>query len=81
MDFNLKGKVAIVGGGSKGLGRASAQVLAEEGAKVAICARTQADLETAASEIRESTGSEVFVFAGDLDKPDCWPLWKTRHSG
>ncbi len=70
MDFNLKGKVAIVGGGSKGLGRASAQVLAEEGAKVAICARTQADLETAASEIRESTGSQVFVFAGDLDKPE-----------
>jgi 3-oxoacyl-[acyl-carrier protein] reductase len=70
MDFNLKGKVAIVGGGSKGLGRASAQVLAEEGAKVAICARTLADLETAASEIRESTGSEVFVFAGDLDKPE-----------
>ena len=68
MDFNLKDKVAIIGGASKGLGRACAEVLAQEGAKVAICSRTQADLETAADEIRKSTGSEVFVYAGDLDK-------------
>ena len=57
MDLGLKDKVAIVGGASKGLGRASAQVLAEEGAKVTICSRTSADLETAANEIRESTGA------------------------
>ena len=52
MDLGLKNKVAIVGGASKGLGRASAQVLAEEGAKVTICSRTSADLEQAAKEIR-----------------------------
>ena len=68
MDLGLKGKVAIVGGASKGLGRASAQVLAEEGAKVTICSRTSADLEQAAKEIRESTGSEVLTFAADLDE-------------
>ena len=68
MDLGLKDKVAIVGGASKGLGRASAQVLAEEGAKVTICSRTSADLETAANEIRESTGSEVLTYAADLDK-------------
>ena len=45
MDLGLKGKVAIVGGASKGLGRACAEVLAEEGARVAVCSRTQADLE------------------------------------
>ncbi|HEX2829369.1 MAG TPA: SDR family oxidoreductase [Burkholderiales bacterium] len=70
MDLMLKGKVAIVGGASKGLGRACAQVLAEEGVNVAICSRSQADLEKAAQEIRAGTGVEVLVFAGDLDKPE-----------
>ena len=64
----LKGKVAIVGGASKGLGRACAQALAEEGANLAICSRSQADLEKAAQDIRSSTGVEVLAIAGDLDK-------------
>ena len=68
MDLELKDRTAIVGGASKGLGRACAQVLAEEGAKVAICSRSQADLERAAQEIRSSTGAEVLAFAGDLDR-------------
>ena len=40
MDLELTGKVAIVGGASKGLGRACAQVLGEEGARVVSCSRT-----------------------------------------
>ena len=68
MDLMLKGKVAIVGGASKGLGRACAQALAEEGMNVAICSRSHADLEKAAQEIRSSTGVDVLAFAGDLDK-------------
>ena len=68
MDLGLKDKVAIVGGASKGLGRASAQVLAEEGAKVPICSRTSTDLEQAAKEIRESTGAAVLTYAADLDE-------------
>ena len=68
MDLGLKDKVAIVGGASKGLGRASAQVLAEEGAKVTICSRTSADLEQTAKEIRESTGAEILTYAADLDE-------------
>ena len=68
MDLGLKDKVAIVGGASKGLGRASAQVLAEEGAKVTICSRTSTDLEQAAKEIRESTGAEILTYAADLDE-------------
>jgi len=70
MDLMLKGKVAIVGGASKGLGRASAQSLAEEGVNLVVCSRTQADLEKAAEEIRESTGVDVLVYAGDLDNHD-----------
>ena len=70
MDLGLKDKVAIIGGASKGLGRACAQVLAEEGAKVVICSRTAADLERAGGEIRDSTGSEVLEFSGDLDRLD-----------
>ena len=68
MDLELKGKVAIVGGGSKGLGRACADVLAAEGMKVAICSRSKADLDKAAKEIQGASGGDVFVFAGDLDK-------------
>jgi 3-oxoacyl-[acyl-carrier protein] reductase len=68
MDLELKDKVAIVGGGSKGLGRACADVLAQEGMRVAICSRSQADLDRAAKEIRDASGREVLAFAGDLDK-------------
>ena len=70
MDLELKGKVAIIGGASKGLGRACAEVLAEEGARIAICSRTKEDLERAAAEIRDTHGAEVMVFAGDLDRND-----------
>ena len=70
MDLELKNKVAIVGGASKGLGRACADVLAEEGARVVICSRTQADLDQAAQEIRSKSGAEVLVFAGDLERHD-----------
>src|SRR5258708_1211892 len=70
MDLELRDKVAIVGGASKGLGRACAEVLAQEGAQVAIWSRSKDDLEKAASEIRAATGREVLVFAGDLDRPE-----------
>jgi 3-oxoacyl-[acyl-carrier protein] reductase len=68
MDLELTGKVAIVGGASKGLGRAWAQALAHEGAKVALCSRTQKDLDKAAQEIHDTTGSDALAFAGDLDR-------------
>ncbi len=68
MDLELKGKVAIVGGASKGLGRACAEVLAAEGAKVVMCSRTAADLERAAQEIRAKSGADILVYAGDLEQ-------------
>ena len=68
MDLELRGKVAIVGGASKGLGRACSEVLSEEGATVVMCSRTLADLAKSAEEIRKSTGGEIMVYAGDLEK-------------
>jgi 3-oxoacyl-[acyl-carrier protein] reductase len=70
MDLELNGKVAVVGGASKGLGRACAEALAQEGVKVALCSRSRPDLDKAAQEIRDATGAAVLVFAGDLDKHD-----------
>ena len=70
MDLGLKGKMALVTGGSKGIGKAVARGLAREGAKVAICARNKGPLEQAAKEIARETGSEVFPVAGDLTQPE-----------
>ncbi len=70
MDLQLTDKVAIVGGASKGLGRACADVLAEEGCRVAICSRSRDDLEKAAKDIRGASGRDVLVWPGDLDRPE-----------
>jgi len=66
MDLGLRDRVAIVAAASKGLGRAVAEELAREGAHVAICARTAADLEAAATRIRQHGGGEVFWKAADV---------------
>ena len=66
MDLGLKGKVALVTGGSKGIGKAVARGLLEEGAKVAICARTKSELDHASTELAKTTGGDVFAVTGDL---------------
>ncbi len=70
MDLGLNGKVAIVAASSKGLGRASALALAREGARVTICARTDADLQTAAAAISAETGAEVLAVPADLSSAE-----------
>ena len=55
MDFGLKDKVAVVAAASKGLGYAAALGLAREGARVAICSRTEADIRDAAERIARET--------------------------
>ncbi len=66
MDLGLNGKVAIVGASSKGLGKASALALAREGARVTLCARTEADLERTAERDRDQTQADVLAVPADL---------------
>ena len=66
MDLGIKGKIALITGGSSGLGLACALVLAREGAKVAISARSQDRLAAAAAGIKEETGTEAVVIPADL---------------
>ncbi|MEK6302089.1 MAG: SDR family oxidoreductase [Acidobacteriota bacterium] len=68
MNFGLKGRVAIVAAASSGLGKAVARALADEGATVAISARTEQRLQEAAQEIRSATGAEVLPITGDLTR-------------
>jgi 3-oxoacyl-[acyl-carrier protein] reductase len=65
MDLGLKGKVAVVTAASRGLGMAAAMELAREGARLAICARSER-VEAAAAEIRERAGADVFSQRADL---------------
>lgn len=70
MELSLEGKIAIVTGGSKGIGRATALALAQEGVDVAICARGVEDLEAAAAEIRAKTGRKTLAVQADMGDPD-----------
>ena len=66
MDLGMSGSKAIVTGGSKGMGRETARILAEEGCDVAITARDATRLERVAGEIADATGRTVLPLPGDM---------------
>lgn len=71
----LDGKVAIITGGGRGLGKAMATALAEAGAEICLAARTEAQLAAAAAEIREISGKQAFTVPTDIrDSAQCTRL-------
>jgi NAD(P)-dependent dehydrogenase (short-subunit alcohol dehydrogenase family) len=66
MDLGLHNKVVMVAASSKGLGFGVAQASAQEGARVSLCSRTEADVLVAAERIRTETQSETLATACDV---------------
>ena len=78
MDLGLAGKRALVTGATKGIGRAIAETLLAEGASVAICARTAADVDTAVSEM--AAKGTVIGAAVDAADPEALKAWITSSA-
>src|ERR1700686_546071 len=68
MDLKLRGKTALVTGGSEGIGKGIALALAKEGVDVAICARRKEPLERAAAEISKAPRPKIVAIPADLSK-------------
>ncbi|MDQ2744884.1 MAG: SDR family oxidoreductase [Chloroflexota bacterium] len=66
MDLGLRGQTAFITGASKGIGKATAKILAQEGCKVAITARGEEGLKQTAEEIARETGSVILPLTGDM---------------
>src|SRR5690606_30235533 len=67
--MQLEGKVALITGGSSGIGKASALLFAQEGAKVAVLGRTKSEVDKTVDEIRQAGGAAIPVLA-DVSQPD-----------
>jgi len=68
--FDLSGRVALITGGNKGLGKAMARGLAEAGADIVIASRHDAELKTALAEILAGTGRKGAYFVADVSERD-----------
>lgn len=66
MDLKLKGKVAVITGSSKGIGKETARVLTEEGAHVVLVARHEDGLKQAVQDIKDATGKELLYVTADV---------------
>jgi 3-oxoacyl-[acyl-carrier protein] reductase len=74
MDLGLTGKVAMVTGASRGIGRAIAHALADEGMQVSVCARTRDVLNEAVAALTKAGGS-LMGFVGDITEPEDAQRW------
>lgn len=70
MDLGLTDKVAMIAGGSQGIGAATAHVLAAEGARVAVCARSLDGLKQLQDKIKEEAGKEILTVQADFSRPE-----------
>ena len=70
MDLGITGRIAVVTGGSEGIGLAAAHILAEEGANVVILARTQSKLDAAVAEISSTAVGEIEAISCDVSDQD-----------
>ena len=70
MDMGIKDRVALVTGGTRGIGRAVTSGLLEEGVKVVICSRNEDDLRSAVAELSEIYGDSIYGVAADLAEQD-----------
>jgi NAD(P)-dependent dehydrogenase (short-subunit alcohol dehydrogenase family) len=70
MDYGLKDKIALITGGSEGIGAATAEILAQEGAKVAICSRSLQSQEELRKKIKEKVGTEIEICSADFSNPN-----------
>jgi len=78
VDLGLNGKVALVGGASRGLGYAVARALAGEGARISIVSRDEDAIRSAADEIGSETGSEAMALSADLKSKDDIDRWVSQ---
>ncbi len=69
MDLGIRGRVAVVCGSSQGLGRAVAEVLAEEGARLVLNSRSPEKLDAARRALADATGAEVAAIPANLSDP------------
>ncbi len=81
MDLGIKGKVALITGGSRGLGRQAALALAQEGADVAICGRTEDTLDRTVAELKSNGVNAIGVIADVGNKSDIRPLHQAVVDG
>lgn len=73
MDLGIEGRVALVMGASKGIGRACAESLAREGVRVAIASRSRERIDATAQELSNAASGEVRGFVADATDPDALP--------
>src|SRR5690242_16175159 len=70
MDLGIKGRAAIVTGGSRGIGRETARQFLEEGVRVTICGRNAETLEKTRAELAQQTGGEIHATVADMTQPN-----------